>query len=231
MQCKARYCREKKELPFPLEKSYFTETRCPNPTLGKGLDPELCEECQKKAEKPFSPKYQQYQYQGKVDEPYFKMSWIFGSERFLKFHNKPGNALPPDEYARAEAAQKIARQGSEMKEKAAEPKIKHSASAPSLAAPKRAVKETPKNKVVLPQKPVAIPVGVELLDEPLEAMEVSIVKLKRLDIAGTHYWLDTRNQIVYEYGTQGSVGKKIGTWNPDEENLQGEFTGLSTEND
>lgn len=217
MQCKARYCREKRELAFPLKSGYFTELRCGNLAAGDGPDPELCEKCQIKASKPFRVACQQGQYQGKVDEPYFEGSWIFGSDRFLKYNLMPGNGLSAEEFARAEAAQKIARQGSEMKGKA-DPKIKPSETKPK---PKIKIKEpaVPQNKVITP-KPFILPVAVQLADEPLEAAEVVKIKVKRLEVEGKPYWLDTKTQDVYESGKQNSVGKKIGIWNPDEEILE-----------
>ncbi len=220
MQCKARYCREKKELAFPLRSGYFTELRCGNLALGDGPDPELCEKCQVKASKPFRVACQQGQYQGKVDEPYFEGSWIFGSDRFEKFNAIPGNRLSDEDYARAEAAQKIARQGSEMKSKA-EPKIKPTA---------QKARGRPKivNQVIQPTaapvKPVSLPVAVELLDEPLDALEVVKIKVKKMEVDGKTYWLDTKDSDVYESAKGDSVGKKIGTWNTDEEIIEPEFT-------
>jgi hypothetical protein len=218
MQCKARYCREKKELAFPLRSGYFTELRCGNLAAAEGPDPELCEKCQLKASKPFRVPCQQGQYQGKIDEPYFDGSWLFGSERFLKFNGLPGNALTAEEFARAEAAQKIARQGSEMKGKA-EPKIKVVAK----TAPKARGRPKETNKVVaptVPQKPTVLPVAVELLDEPLEAVEVIKIKVKKIQHEGKECWLDSDRQDVYSFGKNDSVGKKIGTWNEDEERIE-----------
>ncbi len=223
MQCKARYCREKKELSFPLRSGYFTELRCGNLALGDGPDPELCEKCQVKASKPFRVPCQQGQYQGKVDEPYFEGSWIFGSDRFEKFNAMPGNRLSDEDSARAEAAQKIARQGSEMKSKA-DPKIKPSASATTAVKVRGRPKAT--NQVIHPAvtaKPTTLPVAVELLDEPLEAVEVKKIKVKKIELDSKPYWLDTNNSEVYETGKEDSVGKKIGTWNTDEEIIEPEF--------
>jgi hypothetical protein len=223
MQCKARYCREKKELAFPLRSGYFTELRCGNLALGDGPDPELCEKCQVKASKPFRVACQQGQYQGKVDEPYFEGSWIFGSDRFEKFNAIPGNRLSDEDFARAEAAQKIARQGSEMKSKA-DPKIKPSSA--TAAKPRGRPKAT--NQIIspapAPAKPTTLPVAVELLDEPLEALEVVKVKVKKIDIEGKLYWLDAKNSEVYETAKGDAVGKKIGNWNTDEEIIEPEFT-------
>ncbi len=116
MQCKGRYCREKQELKFPLRSGYFTERRCQNIALGQGCDPELCETCQDKSRQPWSPKCQRSKYQGKVDQPYFPDSWLFGSERFLKFHAIPGNTLSKDVYEYAETAQRIAQKGCSIPE-------------------------------------------------------------------------------------------------------------------
>lgn len=215
MQCKARYCREKKELTFPLRSGYFTELRCGNLAANDGPDTELCEKCQVKASKPFRVPCQQGQYQGKIDEPYFDGSWLFGSERFQKFNSMPGNALSPEDFARAEAAQKIARQGSEMKGKA-DPKIKVVAN----AAPKARGRPKATNQVIpaAPQKPVTVPIAVELLDEPLEAVEVIKIKVKKIQRNGKDYWFDSERQELYQMGKNDSVGEKIEGLNQDEEN-------------
>jgi len=221
MQCKARYCREKKELPFPLKSGYFTEIRCADLAVGDGPDSELCEKCQRKAAKPFRVACQQGQYQGKIDEPYYDGSWIFGSDRFFKFQTMPGNAISEEEYARAEAAQKIARQGSEMKKKA-EPKI--ATVVPSVVPSEKSLAAPPKekttkvtkptkvmNKVVAPPSvPLQKPVAVELLDEPIEALEVIKIKVKLVERKDSHIWFDTATKDIYEYGPAGTVGKKLG---------------------
>jgi hypothetical protein len=205
MQCKARYCREKQELKFPQKSGYFTEKRCGELALGDGPDPDLCAGCQKKAAKPFRIGCQQGQYQGKVDEPYFDGSWIFGSDRFTRFNSMPGNALSDEEFSRAEAAQKIARQGSEMKSKA-DPKIVPVATVPKTKAPETATagplqSKKAQNKVVVPKVSSAkvLPIGVELMGEPIEAVEVLKIQVKPYQVEGKSYWID-KDQNVYEKG-------------------------------
>ena len=202
MQCKARYCREKQELKFPSKSGYFTEKRCGELALGDGPDPDLCAGCQKKASKPFRVACQQGQYQGKVDEPYFDGSWIFGSDRFIRFNGMPGNGLSEEDYARAEAAQKIARQGSEMKSKA-DPKIVPVASVPvpKAKAPEAGPLQSKKtqNKVFTPATAKVLPVGVELMKEPIEALEVVKIHVKPIQKEGKSFWIDSK-QNVYEKG-------------------------------
>lgn len=176
--------------------------RCQNWALDEGEDPELCERCLRKSKKPFRVHCQQGQFQGKIDEPYFDGSWLYGSDRFLKFQSLPGNALPPDELARAEAAQKLARQDSEMKEKSAQPaksaKKTTQASAPT-AAP---VARTSSSRV--PSTPVA----VELLDSPLEPDEVIVLKVKKIMKNEKPFWKDNRGGL-YSVTSKGDVGNLL----------------------
>ena len=121
MQCKGRYTKEKNGLKFPTKGFYFTEKRCGEIATQDGL----CNECLEKRKKTivkdelnYTPKYQQYSFQGKVDEDYYENSWIYGSPRYLKWAGMDGNTLKPKELAVAEAAQRIARGNLEMKVKA-----------------------------------------------------------------------------------------------------------------
>jgi hypothetical protein len=160
MQCKGRYCREKTELKFPVKSGYFTERRCQNIAVGKGCDPELCDTCQDKSRQPWSPKCQQSKFQGKIDQPYFPDSWLFGSERFKKFHELPGNSLYPDVYEYAETAQRLARQGistEEMPPKSTpKPATVIPQSTPTSVPPPAETKKPGRSKKVAPQ-PVAAP--------------------------------------------------------------------------
>lgn len=222
MQCKARYCREKQELRFPLKSGYFTEIRCPNLAIGSGPDPELCERCIVKASKPFRVPCQQGQYQGKVDEPYFDGSWLFGSDRFFKYHTMPGNALCEEEYARAEAAQRIARQDSEMKTKAkASSAAKAPTSPPSAVSAASAVAASSKiqAKAKGAPKSAPLPQAVELLADPLEAVEVIKIKLKKISVSDTNYFMGGPEEAVFAVQKDGSVGAKIGHWMASEEKI------------
>jgi len=150
MQCKGRYTKEKNGLKFPTKGFYFTEKRCGEIVV----EDELCNECLEKRKKTvvknglnYTPKYQQYSFQGKVDEDYYENSWIYGSLRYLKWAEIDGNTLGPKELAVAEAAQRIARGTLEMKTKAPKTEAK------KLAHPKKngTVVSTPSG----PTEPVA----------------------------------------------------------------------------
>lgn len=111
-QCKGRFCAQSKELKFPKKSGYFTERRCQS--LSKNAS-ELCDMCYAKSQLPFKPGGQQSYFQGKVDEPYYENSWLYGSPRYLKIVALEGNALPREAEEEATEAQRIARQGLQMK--------------------------------------------------------------------------------------------------------------------
>ena len=114
MQCKGRYTKEKKEIPFPTKSGYFTERRC-----GEiATQDELCDSCIEKRKLAFVLKNQQSHYLGKIDEPYIENCWLFGSSRYLKFAALEGNMPSAKQITEAETAQRIARGTLEMKAKA-----------------------------------------------------------------------------------------------------------------
>jgi len=251
MQCKGRYTKEKNGLKFPTKGFYFTEKRC-----GEiATQDELCNECLEKRKKTivkdelnYTPKYQQYSFQGKVDEDYYENSWIYGSPRYLKWAGIDGNTLKPKELAVAEAAQRIARGTLEMKVKAPKTEAKKlgrpkkngtvvstlSGPAttsteipppPPVAAPAPPVqsKPTPKpKKVVKKTVPVPIPQiakAVEVAEEPLEAVEVIKIQLLPKIIADKSYWYDSSKDKVYEKPKDGTIGKYLGRYDSREQAL------------
>ena len=146
MQCKGRYTKEKKEIPFPTKSGYFTERRC-----GEiATEDELCEQCIEKRKLAFVLKNQQSHYLGKIDEPYIENCWLFGSPRYLRFAELPGNMPSAKKIAEAETAQRISRSGLEMK---AKPDV------PKAEAPKKEVKKLgrPKKNGTVAHTPTATP--------------------------------------------------------------------------
>ena len=249
MQCKGRYTKEKNGLKFPTKGFYFTERRC-----GEiATNDELCKECIEKRTKTivkdglnYTPKYQQYSFQGKIDEPYYENSWIYGSERYLKWATLDGNALSMKDLAVAEAAQRIARGNLEMKTKsvteakkvgrpkkngtvaptptaATSPSIPQAEPTPVPApAPPVEPKPAPKPKKVVKKTPVAIPQvakAVEVAEEPLEAIEVIKIQLVAKTIVDKVYWYDSTKDKVYEKPKDGTIGKYLGRYDSREQTL------------
>jgi len=251
MQCKGRYTKEKKEIPFPTKSGYFTERRC-----GEiATQDELCDHCIEKRkltiikdELCYTPKNQQCQYLGKVDEPYYENCWLFGSPRYLKFAGLDGNALSGVDLTKAETAQRIARGNLEMKVKAPKTEAKKVGrpkkngtvvstpsgpateipAPPSIPAPAPPVveqkpKPTPKPKKVV-KKTVPVPVAtvakaVEVAEEPLEAIEVIKIQLVPKIIDCKSYWHDSTKDKVYEKPKDGTIGKYLGRYDSREQAL------------
>ena len=242
MQCKGRYTKEKKEIPFPTKSGYFTERRC-----GEiATEDELCDACFEKRKLPFVLKNQQSHYLGKIDEPYIENCWLFGSPRYLKFAALEGNMPSSKQIAEAETAQRIARGTLEMKVKA-EPKTEAkkagrskkngtmvsaatgppaATSTPALVSapvPPVEPKPTPKpKKVVKKTVPVSVPQiakAVEVAEEPLEAIEVIKIQLVPKIIADKSYWYDSTKDKVYEKPKDGTIGKYLGRYDSREQAL------------
>jgi hypothetical protein len=244
MQCKGRYTKEKKEIPFPTKSGYFTERRC-----GEiATQDELCDSCIEKRKLAFVLKNQQSHYLGKIDEPYIENCWLFGSSRYLKFAALEGNMPSAKQIAEAETAQRIARGTLEMKVKAQNTEAKkigrpkkngtvvstlsgpaetstEISTPPPVAAPAPPVqsKPTPKpKKVVKKTVPVPIPQiakAVEVAEEPLEAVEVIKIQLLPKIIADKSYWYDSSKDKVYEKPKDGTIGKYLGRYDSREQAL------------
>jgi hypothetical protein len=241
MQCKGRYTKEKKEIPFPTKSGYFTERRC-----GEiATQDELCDSCIEKRKLAFVLKNQQSHYLGKIDEPYIENCWLFGSSRYLKFAALEGNMPSAKQITEAETAQRIARGTLEMKVKAPNTEAKKigrpkkngtvvsalsepttaTPTPPPVAAPAPPVqsKPTPKPKKVV-KKTVPVPVAtvakaVEVAEEPLEAVEVIKIQLVPKIIADKSYWYDSTKDKVYEKPKDGAIGKYLGRYDSREQAL------------
>jgi len=246
MQCKGRYTKEKREIPFPTKSGYFTERRC-----GEiATHDELCDSCIEKRKLAFVLKNQQSHYLGKIDEPYIENCWLFGSSRYLKFAALEGNMPSAKQIAEAETAQRIARGTLEMKVKTPSTEAKkigrskkngtvvsalsgQQGSAgpteiptpPPVVAPAALVveqKPTPKPKKVVKKTPVPMPQvakAVEVAEEPLEAVEVIKIQLVPKIIADKSYWYDSTKDKVYEKPKDGTIGKYLGRYDSREQTL------------
>jgi hypothetical protein len=242
MQCKGRYTKEKKEIPFPIKSGYFTERRC-----GEiAAQDELCDSCIEKRKLTFVLKNQQSHYLGKIDEPYIDNCWLFGSSRYLKFAALEGNMPSAKQITEAETAQRIARGTLEMKapkteaKKGGRPKKNGTVvsalpgqqgptteipTPPPVPVPAALVveqKPTPKPKKVVKKTPVPMPQvakAVEVAEEPLEAVEVIKIQLVPKIIADKSYWYDSTKDKVYEKPKDGTIGKYLGRYDSREQTL------------
>lgn len=139
-QCFGRYTNKKNCFQFPSQSAYFHELRCPSiEILSKDG---LCEKCEDKIkkEKLGTRMLEETRFQGFIYEPLSPSSWIFDSERFWKFANRPGNMPPKDALDRAITAQRIARNNVEMKNTVIIPATKPTEKEPQPETEKKVTK-------------------------------------------------------------------------------------------
>ena len=219
-QCKGRWTNEKQELKFPLRSGYFTERRC----NCIGIIDELCGRCKDGSLIPFVSKGQQSRYQGKVDEPYFEGSWLFGSPRFLKMAAIPENQLTGDALTEAMEAQRTARGGIQMGgggggKSDSVPKKKDEVKV------KVKVKTKPLENAVITPRGVSntttnpTPLAIESREPAIEAESVLKIVLRPLVIDGKTFWYNSVSHTVYERIEYDGVGPHIGIWNASEKKL------------
>ena len=117
MQCLGRWTSNKQKVDFPEVSHYFLEMRCTTIVEQSGSD--LCINCQDKIKKEeLGVKMRtQTAFLGRVTEPLKSKgceAWIFDTDRFWKWANKPGNMPSQVELEMARKAQSFARIGKEM---------------------------------------------------------------------------------------------------------------------
>lgn len=223
MQCKGRYCKEAREIKFPIISGYFTEERCTQKATSNTIDTELCEKCAVQKKAGFRCKNQQSYYQGKIDEPYFDTSWLFGSPRYLKYVAIPGNTPHAEALAAAEGAQRTAREGDQMKGGAVPAGQAKKLGRPpgSKSIGTTVIQPSSKGKAAKAVHSIA----VESTDELIEPLDVVHVSLTSVVFKGTPYWHDEKNNLLYN-ASDGTIGSLLGRWNPSEEKLVRIFRSL-----
>ena len=117
MQCLGRWASNKQKVDFPEASHYFLEMRCTTIVEQSGSD--LCINCQDKIKKEgLGVKMRtQTAFLGRVTEPLKSKgceAWLFDTDRFWKWANKPGNMPSQVELEMARKAQSFARIGTEM---------------------------------------------------------------------------------------------------------------------
>ena len=128
MQCLGRWTSNKQKVDFPEASHYFLEMRCTTIVEQSGSD--ICINCQDKIKKEgLGVKMRtQTAFLGRVTEPLKSKgseAWLFDTDRFWKWANKPGNMPSQVELEMARKAQSFARIGTEMvKEKKDKKEIK-----------------------------------------------------------------------------------------------------------
>ena len=204
-KCQARRCKESAKYKVDLsgtQGSFHLELECEETCLpGK----RLCNECIT-AQKQGKHKNQSKSWQGFIGEEFPEWSRIVGSVKYLAKLKERG--LPIPEMGKPK---KVA-------EEVAAPKEKKPRS-------KRAIKI--KDEVVEPvaatvKEPVQIK-AIESIQSTLHDVDVHVIKVRKFEIHGHSYYLDSNKYKLYKVGSDKKPGAYHGRWNPEKEEIDTSF--------
>lgn len=218
-KCLARRCKEGPSHKIDLsgtQGSFHLELDCDGTRVaGK----EICQEClcRKQVGK---HKNQSKSWQGLIGGEFPEWSRIVGSAKYLAKLKE--NGLPtPDDMGRPKKVvdPSAATVSADVKEK--KPRAK------------KVIKI--KDEVVVPVVPVVVPVAPTPIPIPIVTkavqsneptvydIDVKVIKVRRLEVGGRSYFLDSNNYKVYKVGSDKKPGAYHGRWNPDTDEMNTSF--------
>lgn len=104
--------------------------------------------------------------------------------------------------------------------------------APTAAVPAPVKKKrAPKAKVVAEPAAAAVtlaptqvaPVAIESTQDPLEGLEVVLIRVKKMEHDGTSYYLDSNKGKLYSMGADKKPHTYVGRWDPRNEIIDRDF--------
>lgn len=210
--CQARRCKEGPKYKVDLsgtQGSFHIELECEATCLpGK----RLCNECIT-AQKQGKHKNQSKSWQGFIGEEFPEWSRIVGSVKYLAKLKERGLPIPED----MGRPKKVVEEVAAAKEVAAPKEKKPRA--------KRAIKI--KDEVVEPvalsiKEPVQIK-AIESIQSTLHDVDVHVIKVRKFEIHGHSYYLDSNKYKLYKVGSDKKPGAYHGRWNPEKEEIDTSF--------
>ena len=230
-KCLARRCKEGPSHKIDLsgtQGSFHLELDCDGTRVaGK----EICQEClgRKQVGK---HKNQSKSWQGIIGGEFPEWSRIVGSAKYLAKLKE--NGLPtPDDMGRpkkvvdpAAAPVTVPTVEKEKKPRVKKAiKIKDEVAVP-LPLPAVPLPAVPLPAVPLPAVPAPIPIvtkAVQSNEPTVYDVDVKVIKVRRLEVGGRSYFLDSNNYKVYKVGSDKKPGAYHGRWNPDTDEMNTSF--------
>ena len=206
-KCEARRCKEGTKHKIDLsgtQGSFHIEFECEGVRLpGK----RLCKDCEVLQQQGKHIKSQSKSWQGFIGEEFPEWSRIVGSAKYLAKLKERG--LPIPEMGRAKKV--IETEPVAVKEK--KPRAKKAvAAAVAVAAP-----EPPQ-----PQPQTKAPVQIKAIESTqstLHDLDVHVIRVRKFEINGKSYFLDSNKNKLYKIGTDKRPGAYHGRWNPEKEEI------------
>ena len=204
--CQARRCKEGAKYKIDLsgtQGSFHVELTCEETCLpGK----RVCKECSVQQQQG-KHKNQSKSWQGFIGEEFPEWSRIVGSAKYLAKLKERGLPIPED-MGRAKKADATEAEKKPRVKKAI--KIKDEVVEP-VAVPVALVKE-----------PVQIK-AIESTQTALHDIEIQVIKVRKFEINGHSYFMDSNKYKLYKVGSDKKPGAYHGRWNPEKEEIDTHF--------
>ena len=211
--CQARRCKEGPKHKVDLsgtQGSFHLELACEEICLpGK----RVCKECLSHQQQG-KHKNQSKSWQGFIGEEFPEWSRIVGSPKYLVKLKERGLPIPED---------------------MAKPKKVDTTEAPaSVKEKKPRVKKAIKIKDEVVEPAVQVPVAepqvkhvqtkaIESTESALQDVEIQVIKVRKFEIDGRNYFLDSNKYKLYKVGSDKKPGAYHGRWNPQKEEIDTSF--------
>jgi hypothetical protein len=210
--CQARRCKEGAKYKIDLsgtQGSFHVELACEEVCIpGK----RLCKECSSHQQQG-KHKNQSKSWQGFIGEEFPEWSRIVGSAKYLTKLKERGLPIPED-MGRPKKVVAETTEAPAVKEK--KPRVK------------KAIKI--KDEVVEPQAPAPVVVkepvqtkAIESTQSTLNDVDVHVIKVRRFEIDGRSYFLDSNKYKLYKIGSDKKPGAYHGRWNPEKDEIDTSF--------
>lgn len=201
--CQARRCKEGAKYKVDLsgtQGSFHLELECDSVVVpGK----RLCIDCQS-IEKQGKNKLQSKSWQGFIGEEFPEWSRVVGSAKYLAKLKERGLPIPED----MAKPKKVVSTETPIKEK--KPRIK------------KAIKIKDEVEVSVPV-PVPVVKAIESNQSTLYDLDVQVIKVRKFEIDGRSYFLDSNKYKLYKIGSDKKPGAYHGRWNPEKEEIDTSF--------
>jgi len=214
--CQARRCKEGAKYKIDLngtQGSFHIELSCEETCLpGK----RVCKECSVHQQQG-KHKNQSKSWQGFIGEEFPEWSRIVGSAKYLVKLKERGLPIPEDMGRPKKVVDATEAEPKPVKEK--KPRVKKAIK----------IKDEVVEPVAVAPVPAPVPApavqtkAIESTQSAVHDVEVHVIKVRKIDINGHSYFLNSSKYKVYKIGSDKKPGAYHGRWNPEKEEIDTSF--------
>ena len=213
--CQARRCKEGEKYKVDLsgtQGSFHIELSCEGICLsGK----RVCKECLQNQHQG-KHKNQSKSWQGFIGEEFPEWSRIVGSAKYLAKLKERGLPIPEDmgKPKKVVAVTETTESVAPVKEK--KPRAKK-----AIKSKDEVVEAAPTTTA-----PAKVPVQIKAIESTqstLQDIDIQVIKVRKFEIDGRSYFLDSNKYKLYKVGSDKKPGAYHGRWNPEKEEIDTSF--------